>query len=646
MLLKNRALLEEGASIQLHRFADGRPADMHGAFPVGTRLSLCALVPRRLGVGAVVLRLFPDGGEGRDMPFSFQRTERGTDEYRLTLETDSLCADGEGGLFFYELLFLRGADTLFSDSVDNVSFTLSSESANRFRLLLHRAEFHTPAWFRGGTMYQIFPDRFFRGEGEAVLREGASLEEDWENGIPQYAQKPGDPLANDLFFGGNLWGVAQKLDKLAKLGVTVLYLNPIFEAFSNHRYDTGDYERVDPLLGGEAAFDHLVREAHARGMKILLDGVFNHTGDDSRYFNRRGRYAELGAQQSEQSRYADWYSFGETREDYAAWWGIKILPRLNQHNPDCRRYFTGEDGIARQWLRRGADGWRLDVADELPDVFLDELREAVKSEDPDALILGEVWENAAEKVAYGERRRYFGGRQLDSVMNYPFRNAVLALLTRGDVEAFCRILTEIYSSYPKEAADSLMNLLGTHDTERILTVLGAGVGASDGRSNAELSVKRLTPEQRQMAVTRLKVASLLQFTVYGVPSIYYGDEAGLEGYRDPFCRMPYPWGREDGELLSHYRALGRLRQEHSALRDGEFRFLWREEHAFAFLREDENERLTVVVNVGEKPYAIPDHTRYADAITSEPAPRTLPPCSAIVLCLRRGEKALTHGEKP
>ncbi|MBQ5833702.1 MAG: glycoside hydrolase family 13 protein [Clostridia bacterium] len=640
MLPKNRFALEQGASIRLKKYANGQAADLFGAFPHGTRLTFCACVPRRMGVGAVVLRLFPDGDDARDLPFSFIGTAGGTDEYRLEMESEQICTSERGGLFFYELLFLRGGDTLFSDTADNVSLSLSHASGRRFRLLIHEADFHTPRWFRGGTMYHVFVDRFCRGEGKAELRSDATLNEDWENGVPQYAQKPGEALANDVFFGGNLWGVTEKLDRLQELGVTVLYLSPIFEAYSNHRYDTGDYEKVDALLGGEEAFACLVREAHARGMKILLDGVFNHTGDDSRYFNRRGRYSELGAYQSAGSPYADWYSFRARPEEYDAWWGIKILPRLNQYNPVCRRYFTGENGIAQKWIRAGADGWRLDVADELPDVFLDELREAVKREDPEALLLGEVWENAADKMAYGVRRRYFGGRQLDSVMNYPFRNAILALLTQGDAVTFCNILTEIYASYPKEVSDSLMNLLGTHDTERILTVLGAGVSAGATLDNATLARKRLTDLQREKAVTLLKIASLLQFTVYGVPSVYYGDEAGLEGYRDPFCRMPYPWGRENRELQEYYKQLGALRREHGVFREGSFRFLQKEAHAFTFEREGEGERILVAVNVGNEPFHVQPISkgRYRDAITGAPVNEEwIAPCEAAVLVEEKKE---------
>ncbi|MBR7098773.1 MAG: glycoside hydrolase family 13 protein, partial [Clostridia bacterium] len=479
-------------------------------------------------------------------------------------------------------------------------------SAQKFRLLIYRADFAPPAWFAGGVMYHVFPDRFCRGEGKVALRPGAVLDENWDGGIPQYAQKAGDKLENNVFFGGNLWGVTEKLDYLKSLGVTVLYLSPIFEAASNHRYDTADYEHVDAFLGGEAAFDTLIRSAHAKGMRVILDGVFNHTGDDSRYFNRRGNYPSVGAYQSPDSPYADWFSFSRFPDKYEAWWGIEIMPRLQQANDTCRSYFTGEDGIIAKWLRRGADGWRLDVADELPDVFLDELREVAKRESRgQALLIGEVWEDAVDKIAYGKRRRYFRGEQLDSVMNYPFRNAVLAFLLECDAEQFYEILTEIYGSYPPAVSHALMNLLGTHDTERILTVLGDG-GEGEGLENPELAVKRLRVEQKRRALALLKIASVLQFTVYGVPSVYYGDEAGLEGYHDPFCRMPFPWGRENTDLQAHYRALGALRAEHRALRDGDFRFLAHTEHAFAYLREapEGDDRVLVAANMGDRPWSV------------------------------------------
>ena len=592
-LLKNTTVLAE-------KKAAGRDVSLLGAFPAGTVLSVRLRVPRRIGASGVVLRIAPDGGAASDFSFRYDGTEASDDFYTGTLDTSVLLGGKEDGLLYYEYLFLRGSDTLFSDSIDNVHLRLSPVSAQKFRLLVFQADFRTPLWFPGGVMYHIFPDRFFRGEGKTALRPGASLNPDWHHGIPQYARRQGDPLPNNVFFGGNLFGVTEKLDYLASLGVTTLYLSPVFEAASNHRYDTGDYEKVDSLLGGDDAFDELIREAHRRGVRVILDGVFNHTGDDSRYFNRYGTYPELGAYQSKNSPYADWYTFREFPDDYDCWWGIPILPRLRQEADGCRQYFTGRDGIAAKWLRRGADGWRLDVADELPDVFLEELRTTVRDvTGGEGLLIGEVWENAADKVSYGKRRQYLRGRQLDSVMNYPFRNAVLAFLLHGDAETFCRTMTELYASYPEQVSRCLMNVLGTHDTERILTLLGDG-GTGEGRSNDELAYLRLSLPQRQLAVKRLKLASVLQYTVFGVPSVYYGDEAGLEGYHDPFCRMPFPWGEEDPELLAHYRALGKLRQAHSSLAEGDFRFLFCDRDAFVFERRHGEDCLRIYANMGEE----------------------------------------------
>lgn len=616
MLSKQYTKLDASALPKITRIYDGKDTTYLGAYPRGGVLTFRVEVPRALGAAAVVLRIAKDGCNQTDCPLVFTSADEDIDRYAIDLHTEELC-DENGELFFYEFLFLRGLQTLFTDSVDNVHFELSEQSANRFRLLLYRADFHTPEWFRNGTMYHVFLDRFCEGKGGATLRDGAVKNEDWENGIPQFAAKPGDPLSNDVFFGGNLWGVIEKLDYLTEMGITVLYLSPIFEAASNHRYDTANYECVDGLLGGDEAFDRLIEEAHKRGIKVILDGVFNHTGADSIYFNRYGTYGKDGAYRSQRSSYHQWYSFREYPDDYEAWWGIEILPRLNHENETCRRYFTGKNGIAAKWLKRGADGWRLDVADELSDEFLDELRTVVKeTSGGEAIILGEVWENAVDKMAYGKRRRYFRGGQLDSVMNYPFRNAVLGLLQRGDAEFFVHILTEIYATYPREVSDSLMNLLGTHDTERILTLLGDET-SGEGLTNAQLSVKRLSAQERERAIRLMKIASALQFTVYGVPSVYYGDEAGMEGYHDPFCRFPYPWGRENPELMKHYRMLGALRRQHKSLHGGAFRFVCHGTGYFMFERKKEDDRVLVAVNLDIKPHAFHTAGDWLDLISQK-----------------------------
>ena len=639
--------IEAGKTPTILRTVGGRPTEKN-AFRHGEVVGFTVRAPRALGFGAVVLRLGVDGQAPADYPLDFSGIDRGQDLYSVTLDTSALLPSS-GGLLRYEFLFLRGERTLFTNSTDNLHFTLSENNAHRFRMLVYRADFNTPAWFSGGTMYHVFVDRFFRAKKCGKLHTGR-LEEDWEHGIPQFAEKPGDELANDLFFGGNLKGIEQKLDYLAELGVTVLYLSPVFEAVSNHRYDTGDYEKVDALLGGDKAFAQLISAAHAKGMRVILDGVFNHTGDDSRYFNRRGHYPDLGAYQSQQSPYYEWFNFREFPDDYECWWGIPILPRLDHQNASCRAYFTGKNGIAARWIRAGADGWRLDVADELCDDFLNELRASVKSagqeRGTDPLIIGEVWENAADKVSYGSLRPYLWGGQLDGVMNYPFRNAALALLLHADSDFFRAVLTELYASYPPQVCDSLMNLLGTHDTARILTVLGDPT-EGEGRPNAELATLRLTPRARAEAERLLQIGAMLQFTVYGVPSVYYGDEVGMEGYHDPFCRMPFPWSHPDRRLLAFYRRLGKLRAQSPALRGGSFRFL--DSPAGSVLYEHRargkkagakagTRRLLVAANLSAKPAHLRVPSCYRSVLLHAgkkpdlyPSNLILPPKSAVIL---------------
>lgn len=613
-----------GCAVQIQKCVQGEDASVLGAFSFGTEIVFSLQVARALGSRAVVLRLFPDDlpcdcSEGEatapladdnqapyiDYPLTFVTTAKGNDEYTLTLKTQSLCHDRQWGLFYYEFLFLRGTDTLFTDSVNNVDFTLSRESASRFRLLIYEPDFKTPLWFRGGVMYHIFVDRFCRGKGPVTLRQGSVWDPDWDGGHVQYNEYPGAPLANNQFFGGNLWGIIEQLDALQLRGVTTLYLSPIFDAASNHKYDTGDYETVDPFFGGEAALSRLLTESARRGMHVILDGVFNHTGDDSRYFNRYGHYPDLGAYQSPASPYANWYTFLQYPDRYDCWWDVPILPRLNGNNPEVRDYFASEPGIAPTRIRQGISGWRLDVADELSNEFLDQFRQAthragaLREEQP--LIIGEVWENAADKIAYGKRRRYFSGRQLDSVMNYPLRHALIAFVKEGDATRLYDTLVELYSSYPTQVCHCLMNLLGTHDTERILTVLG-DPNIDDDRTNEQLADAHLDRTQYRTAVRRVKLAAAVLYTVYGVPSVFYGDDVGMQGHRDPFCRRPYPWGHEDLDLLAYFTCLGQLRAAHSVFADGAFRVLAHTPHALVYERKNASERLIIAANAGSEAY--------------------------------------------
>lgn len=458
-----------------------------------------------------------------------------------------------------------------------------------WQLTVYNADFTTPDWIKGGVIYQVFPDRFFNsGKPKKDIPDDRILRDDW-GASPMWEPDEKGAVHRYDFFGGDLRGIEEKLDRLAELGVTVLYLNPIFEAHSNHRYDTADYLKVDPLLGSEDDFKAMCGHAEARGIRVILDGVFSHTGADSVYFNKFNRYPPAGAFNTKDSPYYAWFFFNNWPQDYRSWWGVDILPETNETHPDFLNFIAGEGGVAGYWLNAGACGWRLDVADELPDEFLTLFRKRVKKVNPEAFILGEVWEDASNKISYGNRRRFLLGEQLDSVMNYPFANAIIDYAKGGNAESLAKSVENILENYPEPAIHTMMNHIGTHDTVRAVTLLGGdGHTAANGRY-----MPPLTSEQRNKGLRLMKLVSSIQFTLPGVPSIYYGDEAGLEGGKDPFNRGCYPWGNEDMDLLAHYKALGKLRKNCEALKDGNYSTLFAGGGLLAFERRGKDAVLTV-----------------------------------------------------
>lgn len=465
-----------------------------------------------------------------------------------------------------------------------------------WQLTVFESQYQIPDWLSGGIMYQIFPDRFYRsGTTKYNVPQDRYLHQRWGS-QPEWRPNHQGEITNSDYFGGDLEGIIQKLDYLQSLGITCIYLNPIFEAHSNHRYDTADYTKVDPLLGTKEDFKRLCKEANKRRMHIMLDGVFNHTGSDSIYFNRKGRYQTLGAYQSQESPYYDWYQFYQWPEQYACWWNFETLPNVNETNETYNAYINGTDGVIQTWLKAGADGWRLDVADELPDLFLDDITKAAKQVKPTSMILGEVWEDASNKMAYGQRRRYLLGKQLDSVMNYPFREAIIGFLTGKNPAEMMELIMTVLEHYPPSAIHLLMNHIGTHDTERILTVLGGE--PLNGRDREWQSKTKLSQEQRSKGLALLKLASLMQYTLPGIPCVYYGDEAGMEGYRDPFNRVCFPWGHEDAELVNWYRSLGKIRHSCEVLKQGTLEPYYADDDCFVYVRSDEavGQKLLVAVN--------------------------------------------------
>ena len=442
----------------------------------------------------------------------------------------------------------------------------AEQEGDLFQLTVYAKDYQTPDFLKGGIMYQIFPDRFCKsGAPKKNIPEGRVLREDW-GGTPWYKPDENGHVWNNDYFGGDFAGIQSKLPYLHELGVTCIYLNPIFEAHENHRYNTADYTKADPLLGTNQEFAELCREAKKLGISIILDGVFSHTGADSIYFNKYGRYPEPGAYQSKGSKYYDWYSFINYPEQYESWWGIDTLPNVDENNEDYTRFICGDEGVLHYWLSKGAAGFRLDVADELPDQFLNNLRRSVKKFGKEKIIIGEVWEDASNKESYGVKRRYLLGDQLDSVMNYPFREAIINYVKGGDPRDFIYSVMTILEHYPKPTIDVLMNFVSTHDIERAINRLGGEY--CDDKSKDWMAERRLTDEQYRNGKDLLKTAFALMYFLPGVPCIYYGDEAGMQGYKDPFNRRCFPWGSEDHELIEYVKELGRVRKSIPNLRSG------------------------------------------------------------------------------
>lgn len=434
-----------------------------------------------------------------------------------------------------------------------------------------------PEWFKESIVYQIFPDRFNKSKDQDLSfcrKKDALIHLSWEND-PYYVKNEKGQVVRWDFFAGDLKGIAEKIDYLKDLGINCLYLNPIFEARSNHRYDTGDYHKVDPILGTNEYFTELIKLLDAAGIKVILDGVFSHTGADSIYFNKYKNYDSYGAYNGQDSIYYNWYSFIKYPDKYEAWWGVEDLPAVNEMEPGYQDFiYNNPDGVVRYWLDKGAAGWRLDVVDELPGQFIKNIKKAARESREDAVIIGEVWEDASNKVSYGKSREYLLGDELDSPTNYPLRAALLSFI-KGQIDArtFHRKIMNLYENYPPEHFYAAFNMLGSHDVERI----GSLVDAEEH-----------------------KICLYFLMTFPGVPVVYYGDEAGLKGFKDPDNRKPYPWGREDEELLALYKEALGLRRQEKIFNQGSFASGFVNEDLYYFVRELEGEKALILINRGDK----------------------------------------------
>ena len=439
-------------------------------------------------------------------------------------------------------------------------FSAGDESSGTAgRITVYEPGVTVPEWFKDGVIYQIFPDRFaYAADPDVVPKPDAYMYPSFDI-HPHYTKNDGGEVTKWDFFGGNLSGISSKIDHIRGLGADIIYLNPVFESVSNHRYDTADYEHIDGLLGGDAAFSRFTEKISENGIRLILDGVFSHTGRRSRYFEA----AKRG-----EKPYCDWYDF---REDgsYDCWWDVLDLPCVKELEPTYLDYTVkGKDSIVRRWLRAGASGWRLDVADELPDEYLEALFSAVKEEKPDAVIFGEVWEDGTDKVSYGIHRSYFTVPELHSQTNYPFRKRLLEFF-EGNVNAG-DISSAFFSdsvNYPPEVYYSLVNMTGSHDVERLFTHL-----------------KQITRGDERLARGLVKAYSLIQFCFPGVPLIYYGDEICMEGGTDPDNRRFFDWNSSNFDMAGWFSDLSAIRSSHEELRSGSISFIDAGENVFAFRR--------------------------------------------------------------
>ena len=514
-----------------------------GAVGTNKKITFSAYCKDGVFVKEARLLIYQDGSDTpTEYPLSFKGKEK--DVSCFSVDVEGL----EVGLYWYHFEFDTEEGLIRKD-----------KDGYGFQLTIYDENYKTPDNFKGGVIYHAFVDRFARGKDpKAVFLKNGVLK-NWNDKLT-LRDDDGVYRAND-FYGGNFQGIIDHLPYLKELGVTLLYLSPIFKSPSTHRYDTGDYLQVDELLGTEAKFKELIQKAKDAGIDIMLDGVFNHTGADSIYFNKFGNYDSLGAYQSMQSPYFNWYTFYDFPDNYHCWWGVTICPTIKPTPNGFRDLITNPiNGVIQKWTSMGVKAWRLDVVDELAEDFVKNIRKAVKHCGKDKMLIGEVWEDASNKIAYDTRRHYFQGEELDGVMNYVYKNATLSYTMGGNVQDFKNAIYELVENYPKQSLDCSMNLIGTHDTKRALTILG-GVG-DENYTFEEKLYYRLPLDAYNFAVKRLKIASAIEFMLPGIPSIYYGDEIGMQGFEDPMNREPMAWDNINEEVHSHYVALGQIRRDY------------------------------------------------------------------------------------
>ncbi len=553
-----------------------------GSATVGEPISLTLKFTRPQNPSDVYLVLTKDGEDAVRYAMNLVSDEDGEYTYGLSVKVTS------SGLYFYHFE-IANEDEVFRVGSD-IDLHAMLGKGGEWQLTV-TADEYAPTPLDGGVVYEIMPDRFFIGGERLKTKSYATYRDDWD-GVPEYRPNKDGKIANTDFFGGNLKGITKKLTYLKNMGVTCIYLTPIFEARSNHKYDTGNYMRVDSDFGTEDDLKDLIKKANRRGIKVILDGVFSHTGDDSIYFNKHGSYESVGACQSVKSPYYGWYKFTRWNDEYECRYNIDIMPKTDSDNAMYDEFVTGVEGVIGHWTRLGLGGWKLDVCEELSDAFIKHCVAAAKRENSDAVMYGEMFVDATNMIENGVRRCFVTDGKLDSVTNYPFKEDILNFVRCGDSDRLNNTIGFVVNNYPKRAVDCMLNVLGNHDTARLMTVLGdnGDVTSKDERANARV-------KNREDAAKLVKLAAALQYTLPGVPCVYYGDEVGMEGFEDPFNRRCYPWGNEDKEIRKWYKMLGAVRaNEREVFAHGKYCGVDTEHGVMFFKRKTEKDTVYVVVN--------------------------------------------------
>ena len=562
-----------------------------GAIAAGTPVTLRLDVPGSFGYVDPHLVLTKDREDPVHYRMEYTGQSDGVNHFAVTVTPTT------SGLYFYYFDLYTDFRKICRGPGAEGRLTWVLEDS--WQLTVYEPDFQTPHWIKSGTMYQIFPDRFYEGDPDKTMPFADRIYRADKEGEPYFwpTEQPEGYLNMD-YFGGDFLGIQKKLPYLKGLGVTCIYLNPIFEAHANHRYNTADYLKADPLLGTNEDFAALCKEASRQGIRIILDGVFSHTGSDSRYFNREGRYGPGGAYRDRHSPYRSWYDFDSGYAcGYRSWWGFETLPEVEEESPSYIDFVCGPGGVIDTWLGLGASGFRLDVADELPDDFIEKIRAAVKAHGADKLLIGEVWEDATTKEGWGRRRTYLRGHGLDTTMNYPFRNAAIDFVRGADAAAVADAILSICENYPKPALDCAMNFLSTHDTERAITAIADE--PTNGRDRFWQSGRRIPLSRMDDAVRRELLAYALLFTLPGVPCIYYGDEIAMQGYRDPFNRAYYDWNSTERRLRGPLANLAELRRSCDAFKGGAIEWVEAAGDVLHFRRVGRTQTAEIILNRGE-----------------------------------------------